>query len=272
MIKLPNVRWWLATAATLIIMAGGAGCAGKKPPPVLGAEEGFRRALSLFESRKWEKARVTFEQVIFNHPGSSLVDSAQFLMGMCYFNQGDPILAAVEFQRIRTQYATSPLVDDADIMRCQSLLLAAPSNTGLDQERTRDAVSELRLFKDNHPVSEYIPMADSLLAIAYERLSRKDFKTGVLYQKLRRYEAARVYLQEMIDRYPDSPLVPEALYLLGEGQRRRDSLTSAIEYYEKLIYAFPGHERTTDARRRVARLARQQSAESADTSAAAPED
>ncbi|MEW5873572.1 MAG: outer membrane protein assembly factor BamD [Candidatus Zixiibacteriota bacterium] len=242
-------------------------CAGKTPPVVLSAQDGYTEAHALYEAGKWEKARLAFEQVVFNHPGSALVDSAQYFLGMCYFKMEDPILAAAEFQRVRTQYPASPLVDDADIMRCRSLLLSSPSHTGLDQEPTREAVNELRLFQDNHPFSEFLPAADSLLKVAYGRLSTKDFKTGVLYQKLGRYEAARVYLQEMIDRYPESPLVPDALYRLGEGQRRQDSLASAIEYYEKLIYTFPDHERTGDARKRVARLARQRAVEAADSSA-----
>ena len=128
-----------------------------------------------------DKARQAFEEIILNHPGSSLVDSAQYLYAMCFFNQDDPIMAAAEFLRMRTQYPTSPLVDDADYMRCLSLLSSAPSNEGLDQERTGEAVNELLLFKDSHPLSERVAFADSLLEIAYGRLSTKDYKTGVLY-------------------------------------------------------------------------------------------
>jgi outer membrane protein assembly factor BamD len=266
----PTLKRYRHQALVLLFGLVAISCAGKKPPVLLSAQDGFTEARDFYNAGKWDQARLAFERVVFNHPGSSLVDSAQFLMGMCYFNLEDPILAAAEFRRVRTQYPTSPLVDDADIMRCQSLLLSSPAHTGLDQEQTRDAVNELKIFKDNHPFSEYVPTADSLLELAYGRLSNKDLKTGVLYQKLGRYDAARIYLQELIDRYPESPLVPEALYYLGEGQRRQDSLTSAIEYYEKLIYTFPDHERTVDARKRVARLARQRTMESADSNAERP--
>lgn len=249
--------WHRAILIILTIAVLGIGllaCSGKGPPPVIPAEEAFTDAQRLYEREKWDKARLAFESIMLNHPGSSLVDSAQFLYAMCYFNQDDPIVAASEFQRVHTQYPTSPLVDDADYMRCLSLLEASPANAGLDQEKTQEAVNEMLLFKDSHPLSDRIPAIDSLLQTAYERLSIKDYKTGVLYQKMGRYQASRIYLQQMIDQYPESPLVPEALFHIAEGQRKLDSLDSAIEYYEKLIYLYPDHERTDKARKRVSKL------------------
>jgi outer membrane protein assembly factor BamD len=233
-----------------------AACSGSKPPTVLPADEGFAEARRLYDRGKWEKARLAFESVIFNHPGSSLVDSAQYLYAMCYFKEEQEIIAAQEFLRVRRQYPTSELVDDADYMRCRSLVAAAPKNPGLDQERTQEAVNEILLFKDNHPLSERLSEVDSILQVAYGRLSTKDFKTGKLYYKLGRYQASRIYLQGMIDRYPESPLVPEAIFYMAEGQRKLDSLDNAVEYYEKLIYLYPDHKRTAKAKKRVAKIAR----------------
>lgn len=231
-------------------------CSSSTPPPVPDARTGFETGMRLFEQEKWDDARLAFETVVFNHPGSSIVDSAQYMMAMSYYRENDPILAAAEFQRVRIQYPTSTLVDDADYMRALCLLEAAPSHTGLDQEKTQEAVNEILLFKDSHPLSEYVPKADSLLSVAYGRLSEKDYKTGVLYQKLGQYQAAQIYFQGMIDRYPESPLVPEALYRMGEGQQKLDSLNNAVEFYEKVLYLYPEHERADDARKKVARIAR----------------
>lgn len=263
MIGLRDHRTSFACASVFLIALYLAACSGGGPPPVLSAEQSYADARRLYERGKWEKARLAFETLIFNHPGSSLVDSAQYFYAMCYFNQDDPIMAAAEFARVRTQYPTSPLVDDADYMRCRSLIESAPSHSGLDQERTEAAVDELLLWKDNHPLSEWMSAADSLLGVAYERLSTKDYKTGQLYYKLGQYEASRIYLQGMIDRYPESPLVPDALYYMAEGHRKLDSLDNALQYYEKLIYLYPDHKRTPKAKKRVAKIARSRNEEQA---------
>ncbi|MEW5700610.1 MAG: outer membrane protein assembly factor BamD [Candidatus Zixiibacteriota bacterium] len=246
------MRLALALGAALLLS-----CSAHHVPPTPGsAPEMFTQARSLYEHKKWDKAKIALESVIFNHPGATVVDSAQFLLAMCSYRQKDYVIAADEFRRLRSRYPTSPLVDEADMMRCRSLLLTAPSNSALDQDRTQEAVVQLRLFKDNHPLSPYLPTVDSLVAQADGRLSKRDFKTGVLYHRLGRYEAARIYLQRLIDEFTDSPLVPEALFYIGEGHRRLDSLDRAQEYYEKLIYVYPDHPRTAKARKRVAELAR----------------
>jgi TolA-binding protein len=107
------------------------------------------------------------------------------------------------------------------------------------------------------------------LSLAYGKLSEKDYKTGVLYQKLGRYQSARIYFQGMIDEFPESPLVPEALYRMGEGQRKLDSLDSAIEYYEKVLYVYPESDRADDAKKRVARIARERERDKPEPAASA---
>ena len=259
--RFPLSYWLSHQRLTAVLIAGLAlwflACGGTKPAPIIPpATESFARAKMLYEKKKWDKAKLELDGVIFNHPGTTVVDSAQYLLAMCYYHQRDFILAADEFERLHIKYPTSPLVDDADLLRCRSLLKVAPSNAGLDQAQTEAAISQLNLFKDNHPLSPFLPAVDSLSREAYGRLSRRDFRAGLLYHHLGRYQAARIYFQEVIDHYTDSPLVPEALYYMGEGQRHADSLESAISYYEKLIYLFPDHPRTAKARKRVAELGR----------------
>ncbi|MBI5867836.1 MAG: outer membrane protein assembly factor BamD [candidate division Zixibacteria bacterium] len=244
-----------AALAALVLISG---CSSSTPPPVPTAQAGFEEGKKLYEKGKWDKARLTFESVVFNHPGSSLVDSAQFLLAMCQYKLKDQIIAASEFQRVKTQYPTSPLIDQADLMRCVCLLEAAPGNPGLDQEQTNTAVDELKQFRDNHPISKFIPAADSLLSVALGRLSMKDYRTGVLYYRMGRFQASRVYFQDMIDQFPKSPMVPDALFYMAEGQLESDSLKAAQDYYEKLIYLYPDHARSAKARKRIARIARDQ--------------
>jgi len=226
-------------------------CAGPKPIPNRPAEEKFRNAMVEYEKRKYDEAKRLFESVIFDSPGSVVADSAQYLVGMCYYHQDEYELAAAEFQRFFTQFPTSPLVDDAELMRARCYYYGGPKNTGLDQNYTRNSVNILLAFKDDHPNSDLLPAADSLLSAAWERLSIKDFKAGKLYQRMRAYRAAQVYFQLVLDQFPESPLVPEALYLMGETYRRLEIYDTAQVWYEKLIYLYPDAKYTEDAQKRV---------------------
>jgi outer membrane protein assembly factor BamD len=247
---------WRATAigvvALLLLM--NLSCGGTSGQ--LSSDGAYDKARVLYEKHKWEKSALEFESFIFGHPGAARVDSAQYFLGMCRYQQKDYILAADEFLRFRGRYPTSPLIDAVDFQRCKSLIRISPENPSLDQERTTVAIAELNLFKDRHPLSPHVSEADSLLGVAFGRLSERDFRAGKLYHRMGRHEASRIYFQELIDHFPESPLVAEALYFIAEGYRRQDSLNQAIEYYEKLIYLFPDNEVTAKAPKRVLQLQR----------------
>jgi outer membrane protein assembly factor BamD len=242
-----------AAAAAVLLVLVVLACGGSKSGQ-MSSDASYDKARQLFEKHKWEKSALEFESFIFGHPGAASVDSAQYFLAMCRFEQKDYIIAADEFLRFRRRYPTSDLVDETDFLRCKALIKISPENPSLDQERTQIAIIELNLFKDRHPLSPHIVAADSLLGVSFHRLSQRDFRAGKLYHRLGRHDAARIYFQEVLDNYPESPLVTECLYYIADGYRKLDSLDQAIEYYEKLVYLFPDHELTEKASKRVIQL------------------
>jgi len=258
----PRSRWpawgaWLRAgilpivALLILVRCGGHAPSNANTQP---AGEMYARAKALYEDRKWEKAKLAFEAVIFSYPGATFVDTAQFFLAACSYNLKDYITAADEYRRLHARYPNSPLVDDGDLNRCRALLKIAPRNATLDQEKTQDAITEIYLFKDNYPLSDLTPSIDSLLAEAQGRLSRRDYRAAILYHRLGRYEAARIYFQELIDNHTESPYVPDCLYYMAEGYRHQDSTDRAIEYYQKMLYLYPQSERADDAKKRVTDL------------------
>lgn len=248
----------IAVALTLvgILFVIGA-CGGNAPSAVStdSAADMYSKAMAQYDKGKWEKAKLAFESLVYSYPGAAFVDSAQYYLAMCSYNLKDYIVAADEFRRLRSRYPNSALVDEADIRRCRSLLRIAPRNAALDQEKTYEAITELTLYKDNHPLSPNIVVADSLLKDAYGRLSKRDYRAAMLYQRLGRYQAARIYYQQVIDNYTDSPYVPDCLFNMAEGFRKQDSVDRAIEYYEKLLYLYPDAGSVDRAKKRIADLA-----------------
>ncbi len=232
-------------------------CGGNAPSPIStdSAAELYSRARAQYDKGDWTKAKLAFESLVYSYPGAAIIDSAQYFLAMCSYNLKDYVVAADEFRRLRTRYPNSPLVDGGDLMHCRALMRIAPKNAALDQEKTREAITELNLFKDNHPLSPNLASVDSLLHQAYERLSRRDFRTANLYQRLGRYQAARIYFQQVIDNYTDSPYVPDCLFNMAEGYRKQDSSDRALEYYEKMLYLYPDAENVAKAKKRIADLA-----------------
>lgn len=63
------------------------GCAARRETPVLGAEDQFALAKKYYEKKKYSDAVIELQKLIFNYPGAATLDSAQFLLGMCYLNE-----------------------------------------------------------------------------------------------------------------------------------------------------------------------------------------
>lgn len=245
-----------SAGVALLLFAMG-GCGGSAPSAISTepATEMYSRARTQYDKGDWLKAKISFETFVYSYPGAANVDSAQYFLAMCSYNIKDYIVAADEFRRLRTRYPNSSLVEEGDLLRCRALLRIAPRNAALDQEKTREAITEIALYKDNHPLSPYVAAADSLLREAHARLSRRDFRAAMLYQRLGKFEAARIYYQQVIDNYTDSPYVPDCLYNIAEGFRKQDSTERALEYYEKMLYLYPDAENVGRAKKRIADLA-----------------
>lgn len=241
-------------AAAMVLTFIFVSCSGTKPQSPPTAEGRFRQGIVYFDRGKLDKARHMFESLIFDFPGAGVADSAQYLVATCYYRQKEYQLAAAEYQRFYSQYPTSPLVDDAELMRSRSYFNGTPKNIGLDQQHMETCVDMILAFKDDHPSSPLLPTADSLLQECWARLSKKDFEAGKLYYRLRAYRAAQLYFQMLIDQFPESPLIPEAIYLIGESYRGLEIHDTAIVWYEKLIYLYPEAPITPKAKKRVAKL------------------
>jgi tetratricopeptide (TPR) repeat protein len=65
-----------------------------------------------------------------------------------------------------------------------------------------------------------------------DRLAKKDFSIGRLYLKMGDYEAARIYLQGVIDDYAESNYGAEALYLFARSLEKEKKFAEAKSKYE----------------------------------------
>ena len=68
-----------------------------------------------------------------------------------------------------------------------------------------------------------------------------------------RYDAAREDLRKIVERFPDSSLVPEARFLLGESYYREQEYERAIREFEAFMSLNPGHRIADLVQYRLAR-------------------
>ncbi len=88
---------------------------------------------------------------------------------------------------------------------------------------------------------------EKALAMADEAKS-KDIKKSVLMDTAqvlftqKKYDKAMGYFDEFVNRYPDDPMVPEALFQAGVSYYRLEYYDEAIKHWDKVVNGYPTHE------------------------------
>jgi len=210
------------------------------PPPAgrLDAEDQFLSARERYDHRDFEEAQLEFQKLIWNYPGSDYVDDAQYYLAECYRNQEDYPSAIVEYSRLLRNYSQSSLAPAAQyyLALCyfeQSL----PSH--LDQDFTQKAIQELQNFLEEYPRSEFNAQAGDLLLRARGKLAKKDYDNARLYIKMNSYEAAVIYIEEILETYGDTEWADDAQYLLGECHRLQKKWRPALTAYRQTLEMSP---------------------------------
>jgi outer membrane protein assembly factor BamD len=228
-------------------------CGPKQASLILDAEDQFALAKREFEKKHYEQAVIEFQKLIFNYPGAVFIDSAQYLLGVSYFDQKDYPSAVTEFNKLLSSFPTSLLSDDAAFMVafCDFKMSARAE---LDQERTSRALEELKSFLDDYPESERTKEAQDLLTECRSKLAKKAYENGRLYFKMRQYEAALIYLNDIINEYHDTKWAPPAQFHIAEAYFKQKKFDQAKEEYQKFLENFPEDKLAGKAKARLEKL------------------
>ena len=103
-----------------------------------------------FEREKYLDASELLTTFTLNHSGSTLIDSAQFLLAECHFMLKEYIIAEAEYARLVQNFPKSPLVDDAWLKIVLCFFYLSP-RYDLDQQNTSRTVNAINDFLDEYP-------------------------------------------------------------------------------------------------------------------------
>ncbi len=147
----------------------------------------------------------------------------QYLMAESYYNSNDYELALTEFENIVENFPDSEYLALAKIGMGKSY-------AGLGE--CDKALELLEAAKLEH--AEVADLAQYQIAVTYRDC-------------LRDYSSALREYQELIDEFPDSDLVPNALFSIGYIYIRLRDCGSALEAFKKFIDAYPNDSKAARA-------------------------
>ncbi|MCQ0989973.1 outer membrane protein assembly factor BamD [Jiella sp. LLJ827] len=137
------------------------------------------RAFASYRSGQYEDAENSAKRYIQLYPGTEDAAYAQYIIGLSHYRQID------------------------DVTR--------------DQKETARAAAAMRELMERFPDTAYAEDAKSKLRIARDQLAGKEMQVGRYYLERREYLAAVNRFKNVIDVYPESRQVEEALARLTEA-------------------------------------------------------
>lgn len=237
-----SLRHYTTRATLVLLLLIAYGCGGSVKMANLSGPELFAHGLEKYEKRKYFAATEFFQAVIFSHPGASVVDSAQYYLGLSYFGNKEYTLAGIEFNRLLLNYPSSAFAPNAQFMKAVTFFEGTPTDYALDQSDLLQAIKQLEDFIIDQPESEMVPESRKYIAMARERLAKKDYKAGLVYVHLGSLPAAKIYFQRVVDDFTDTPFAAKAAFYLGESEMQMGNYDEARRHFSNFSVVFAEHE------------------------------
>ena len=211
----------------------------------LSADERLAAAVKLYEEEDFEDASTEFEALLLQYPGSSIVDDAQYYLGMCKFQNEEFILAAFEFSKLIKNMPASEFVANTQFMLAESYFELSPDYT-LDQKYTKKAIEEYQAFIDFFPLNERVAEAERKISELNDKLARKEFTIAGIYEKMDYYTASLKYYDAVVEIFHDTQYAPMALYRKIKLLMDREREDEALKEMRKFITMYPEDKNFTE--------------------------
>ena len=214
------------------------GCSSSLETADLNPEERLKYAIKLYEEEDYEEAIREFEAILLQYSGSSLVDDAQYYLGMCKFHREEFILAAFEFSKLIKNMPASEFVADAQFMLAESYYELSPDYT-LDQKYSKKAIEEYQAFVDFFPLNQRVAEAERKISELNDKLAQKEYSIAVIYEKMDYYTASLKYYDAVVEIYHDTQYAPMSLYRKIKLLMDREREDEALKEMKKFISMYP---------------------------------
>jgi outer membrane protein assembly factor BamD len=216
-----------------------AGCAAVSMPAIHSEPERLEVARKMAKDRDYTAAIEQLKLYVERNAGSAHVDEAIYLLGECYLKSKDFPNAAVEFERLGRDFPESDS-SAAAAFGLGDALYGQSRPPDFDQEYTNKALEQWEHYRRDYPYHWLVPKAEERIAKCRAQLATKLLNNADLYYKLRQYDPARIYYQQVEQEYGDTPLLGNAMIGRARCDAMDGRIAEAIEYLKEMEQRFAG--------------------------------
>ena len=211
-------------------------------------EAKFDAANDYFESKKYDRCIVLYEQVYQHSPKTDQGEVSYFRLARSYYLMDDYYMAAYYFSAYIQRFPYSVKNEEALFLSALCSVNNSPNWT-LDQTETLIAINNVQEFVDQYPQSTLIDSCNHIIDKLRLKLELKDYHKVKLYSKTENCKAAVTSADIFIDAYPRSEYREEIKYIAivnnlelankSIESKKVDRIEQTIERYRNFAVEFP---------------------------------
>lgn len=235
---------------TLLICGVLVGCTLRKPPK---SEDYFAQAELNYTQKNYHYAVENYQKLIDQYPFSPYAEDAELKIALSYYQMkeyAEAINALNDFQRM---HPTNKDLDLASYYLAMAYFdqIKRPDE---DQTNTENALQQFQVVERRFPESNFAQLSHEQIEICREMLARNELIVSNFYFQRANFRAAESRLAELMQKYPDTPVGPEALSELGHTLEKEGKKYSAAQAYAAVAQHFPNTPYAKEAKTKLAKL------------------
>ncbi len=206
-----------------------------------------------FEKEDIGKAIREHRKLIKHYPCSSFAIDSQFHLGVLYQKSGDFKKAFYSYQEVIEKYPSAEMVKECleeEYQIAYSVLTGKVCKKilGVKVGISGDISDFFEKIIKNSPYGKYAPLSQ--------------YNLGLYYLKVEKWEKAIEEFQQVIDLYPESSVIENAVfgkalanyYLLAKRSRDQKLIESAIEKFSEFTKTYPESPYLKEAKEKILEL------------------
>ncbi len=221
---LPRLLIVAAVALATLLMAGCSGLDAKADETAgWSANRLHSEAKDAMRSRDWTKAIKYLEKLESRYPFGRFAQQAQLDIAYCYYKENERASALAAADRFIKLHPNHPNVDYAYYLKGlvnfneDGGLFAQFSSqdmTERDSKGARDAFASFRDLVTRFPDSKYAPDSAARMKYLVNTLAQNEVHVARYYMKRNGFVAAANRAQFVVQNYPRTPAVEEAVFIM----------------------------------------------------------
>jgi outer membrane protein assembly factor BamD len=247
------ITLWFGTLFLVCILLSCSGRESVKPPEKFDPEKTFTQANEQLEDEEYEQARAGFLEVKNRDLTKKFAPIAQLKIADSYEKEEQTELAIAEYQKFIDAYPDNQYAPYAQY-QIAMIYFNQIESPERGYGGAAKALEEFEKLKKMFPRNPYKDIVDLRLEQCRNTIAEYEYLVGEFYYKKEAYEAAIRRFETLLKNYPDYKKEAEVLFYTGLSYKMIAQKEKASVYLNRLIERYPNFKLLKDAKKELAVL------------------